>query len=379
MGLFDRKKTDEKEKEQPEKKVGFFDRFRRVEKPPEVEETPPEEPPKENVGVFDRVKEVQKTPQEKEEPKEKARFFDRLKKAVRSTKENFVGQLEYLIQGKKEISPELLDELEGLLIEADIGVAAATETLGKVREQVNRKLVNDADELKNLIKKELLAVLNESSLHAQETQIPPYSVKPWITMIVGVNGTGKTTTIGKLSHCLNEQGKRTLICASDTFRAAAVEQISIWAERSGTEIIKAQRGSDPAAVLFDSISAAKSRNADVLIVDTAGRLHTKTNLMQELDKMRRIAGREVPRAPHEVLLVLDATTGQNGLVQAREFLKSAGVTGLVVAKLDGTAKGGVVIAIAKELKLPIKYVGVGEGMDDLMEFSPEAFIDSLFT
>jgi fused signal recognition particle receptor len=335
------------------------------------------------MGLFDKNKPLSLFGGKKtEEPTpeagvEKTRLFDRLKKAVKSTKENLVTKIEDVVKGKKEISPELLDELEALLIGADIGVQATTEVLEKVRAQLDRKLLKDAEELRNAIKKELLAILNRCSQSAASDVVTP-QVKPWVTMIVGVNGTGKTTTIGKLAHYMNNAGKKTLVCASDTFRAAAVEQLNIWAERSGTDIIKAQRGSDPAAVLFDSIRAAKARDVDVLIVDTAGRLHTKVNLMQELEKMRRIAGREVPGAPHEVLLVLDATTGQNGLVQAREFLKASGVTALVVTKLDGTAKGGVVIAIARELQLPIKYIGIGEQMDDLMEFSAEAFIDSLF-
>ncbi|MBI1745542.1 MAG: signal recognition particle-docking protein FtsY [Acidobacteria bacterium] len=305
------------------------------------------------------------------------KFFDRLKRAVQKTKANLVARIEDVVRGKKAISPEILDELEGCLLQADVGVEATTEVLQKVRAQVSRQLLNDTDELKNQIKQELLAILRA----CPPTGATPFDAgcpKPWVTMVVGVNGTGKTTTIGKLAHYVSTKGKRALICASDTYRAAAVEQLAIWADRSKTEMVKAQRGSDPAALLFDAVSAAQARHLDVIIVDTAGRLHTKVNLMQELEKMRRVAARAAPGAPHEVLLILDATTGQNGLIQAREFLKASGVTGLVVTKLDGTAKGGVVIAIARELKLPIRFIGVGEGIEDLLEFNAEDYINSLF-
>jgi fused signal recognition particle receptor len=237
--------------------------------------------------------------------------------------------------------------------------------------------------LKRLIKSELTEILNAAERNrpqgtvASETEISP-DIRPYILMIVGVNGVGKTTTIGKLAHRIKSEGNEVLICAADTFRAAANDQLAIWAERSGVPLIQQKPGTDPSAVLFDSIRAAKARNADVLIIDTAGRLHTKTNLMQELEKMRRVAGREVDGAPHEVLLIMDAVTGQNGLEQARQFTKAVPVTGLVLTKLDGTAKGGIVIAIAKELGIPIRYVGVGEQMNDLIEFSAEAYVNGLF-
>lgn len=314
---------------------------------------------------------------DEDEKTAKRSFFDRLKKAVQSSKENLVSRIEDVVKGRKELSPALLDDLEGSLLQADIGVAATEEVLEQVRAQVARHQINNVDELKTRIKQELLVILNACP-HGGAGPLAPGAPKPWVTMVVGVNGTGKTTTIGKLAHFLNSKGKRGLICASDTFRAAAVEQLAVWAERSRTEMVKAQRGSDPAAVLFDAVRAAQARNLDVIIVDTAGRLHNKAHLMQELEKMRRVVAREAPGAPHEVLLVLDATTGQNGLAQAREFLKSSGVTGLVVTKLDGTAKGGVVVAIARELKLPIRYIGIGESIEDLLEFSAEDYINSLF-
>ncbi|HWP42123.1 MAG TPA: signal recognition particle-docking protein FtsY [Blastocatellia bacterium] len=310
-------------------------------------------------------------------------LLDRFKTAIASTRENISERIESVIGGRREIDARVLDELEEALIGADIGVQTALEIIDKARQQVNRKQLNDVDELKRLIKAELKAILDSAERNrkrgtvASETEIPP-DITPYMIMIVGVNGVGKTTTIGKLAHRIKSEGNEVLVCAADTFRAAANDQLAIWAERSGVPLIQQKPGTDPSAVLFDSIGAARSRKADVLIVDTAGRLHTKMNLMQELEKMRRVAGREIPQAPHEVLLVIDAVTGQNGLEQARQFTKSVPVTGLVLTKLDGTAKGGIVIAIAKELGIPIRYIGIGEKMTDLVEFSPEAYINGLF-
>ncbi|HEX5731776.1 MAG TPA: signal recognition particle-docking protein FtsY [Blastocatellia bacterium] len=310
-------------------------------------------------------------------------FIDKFKQAVASTRENLAERIETVVGGRREIDAQVLDELEEALIGADIGVQTSLEIIEKARQQVARKQLNDVDELKRLIKSELLAILDAAERNrkrgtvASETEVP-LDIKPYIIMIVGVNGVGKTTTIGKLSHRIKSEGNEVLICAADTFRAAANDQLAIWAERSGVPLVQQKPGTDPSAVLFDSISSARSRNADVLIIDTAGRLHTKLNLMQELEKMRRVAGREVERAPHEVLLIIDAVTGQNGLEQARQFTRAVPVTGLVLTKLDGTAKGGIVIAIAKELGIPIRYVGVGEKMNDLIEFSPEAYINGLF-
>jgi len=301
-------------------------------------------------------------------------FFSKLKAAVASTKSNLVGRIEEVVKGKKEIDAALLDDLESILIGADLGVGTTTEVLEKIRSQVSRKQVDDASQVKFLIKAELGHILDSAQANVATANVPGTQV----IMVVGVNGVGKTTTIGKLANYYRQASKNVLICAADTFRAAAIEQLEVWGQRAGVEIIRQKSGADPSAVVFDALAASKSRAIDILIVDTAGRLHTKNNLMSELEKMKRIAGREIPGAPHEVLLVIDATTGQNGLVQAREFTRSVGVTGIVLTKLDGTAKGGVVVAIAKELKTPILYVGVGEAVDDLLQFSPDEYLNSLF-
>jgi len=301
-------------------------------------------------------------------------FLNKLKAAVASTRSNLVAKIEDVVKGKKEIDATLLDDLEAILIGADIGVETSTEVLENIRAQVNRKQIDDASQLRSLIKAELNQILDSTQRKISDREITGTQV----TMVIGVNGVGKTTTIGKLANYYRQDDRKVLVCAADTFRAAAVEQLEVWGQRAGVEIIRQKSGADPTAVLFDAIAASKSRGIDILIVDTAGRLHTKNNLMNELEKMKRIAGREIPGAPHEVLLVIDATTGQNGLVQAREFTRSVGVTGIVLTKLDGTAKGGVVVAIAKELKIPIQYVGVGEKMDDLIQFNPEQYLNSLF-
>lgn len=307
-------------------------------------------------------------------PKPEKTVTDKIKEAVTSTKENLTERIQDLVQGKKEIDADMLDELEAIMIGADIGVATTSEILKSIRDQISRKTLLDAGELRNAIKEELRKILRVN--YTPPTEIPEGN--PFVILMVGVNGVGKTTTIGKLANRFIKDGKKVMLAAADTFRAAAVEQLEVWATRAGAPLIKQKAGADPSAVLFDALKSAKARKIDYVIADTAGRLHTKHNLMAELEKMTRIAKREVPGAPHEVLLVLDATTGQNGLTQAREFTKSAGVTGLVLTKLDGTAKGGVVTAIAKELKIPIRFVGVGEKIDDLIEFSADDFVDSLF-
>jgi fused signal recognition particle receptor len=308
----------------------------------------------------------------KEEPKPSV--FEKIKAAVRRTQENLNEGMATLVEGKKAIDPEMLEELEGVMVSADVGIVTTTEVLDAIREQVSRKTLEDPLQLRNAVKAELRKILRVNTTPVKQVA----EGEPFVILMVGVNGVGKTTTIGKLAHRFKSEGKKVMLCAADTFRAAASEQLEIWAKRSDVPIVKQQTGADPSAVVFDALQSAKSKKIDYVIVDTAGRLHNKSNLMTELEKMTRIAKREIPGAPHEVLLVMDATTGQNGLTQAQEFTRSAAVTGIVLTKLDGTAKGGVVTAIARELKIPIRFVGVGEKVDDLIEFSPDDFVESLF-
>jgi len=306
-------------------------------------------------------------------------FSARFRRAVTATRESLSEKIDSVFAGAKQIDALLLDELEEALIAADIGVPTTMHVLETLRRGISRKEINDIDALKQAIKTQLLSILHASEANGVATEAGvPEDVAPYVMMIVGVNGVGKTTTIGKLAQRIKAEGNDVLICAADTFRAAASDQLAIWAQRTGVPLIQQKQGTDPAAVLFDSVKAAKARGTDVLIVDTAGRLHNKANLMAELEKMKRVAGREVQGAPHETLLVVDAVTGQNGLEQARQFLKVAGVTGIVLTKLDGTAKGGIAVAIAKELGLPIRYAGIGEKVDDLVVFDPEQYVNSLF-
>lgn len=308
------------------------------------------------------------------EEEKKPSFLERMKEAVSRTRENLADRIDEVVAFNREIDRNTLDDLEATLIGADLGTTTTREVLDGLREKADRKQIRDVSELKRLLKEQLLAILNT----ANAAPVQKVDGTPEVILVVGVNGTGKTTTIGKLSQVFRGQGKNVLLCAADTFRAAAIEQLEVWGHRTGTEVIKTKAGGDPAAVLFDALQAAVARNTDYVIVDTAGRLHTKTNLMAELEKMRRTAQRIVPGAPHETLLVMDATTGQNGLQQARQFTGAAGVTGIVLTKLDGTAKGGVVVAISRELGLPVRYVGVGEKATDLLPFDPKEFVDSLF-
>ena len=301
-------------------------------------------------------------------------FFERMKQAVTRTRESLSERIDDIASFNKEIDRNTLDDLEATLLAADLGTATTREVLANLREKADRRQIGDVNELKRLLKQELLTILDRAALQP----VKAVDGEPEVILVVGVNGTGKTTTIGKLAQAYRSEGKTVLLAAADTFRAAAIEQLEIWGQRTGTEIIKTKPGGDPAAVLYDALQAAKARNTDYVIVDTAGRLHTKYNLMAELQKMCRIAGREIPNAPHEVLLVIDATTGQNGLAQARQFIDRGGATGIILTKLDGTAKGGVVIAIARELGLPIQFVGVGEKVDDLLPFDPRVFVESLF-
>ncbi len=304
----------------------------------------------------------------------------RFTKAVEKTRNSINNRLDTIFEGRKKIDDVLLDELEEMLISTDIGVSTTMQVLDAVRRGVSRQEINDINALKAVMKAELLDILQHSGRGGvtDETAVDS-SIKPYVLMVVGVNGVGKTTTIGKLAQRIKGEGNDVLICAADTFRAAASDQLEIWAGRAGVPVIQQKQGTDPAAVLFDALQSAKSRNSDVLIVDTAGRLHNKANLMAELEKMKRVAGREVPDAPHETLLVIDAVTGQNGLEQARQFTKIANVTGIVLTKLDGTAKGGIAVAISKELGLPIRYVGIGEQVDDLLVFDADTYINGLFT
>ena len=305
---------------------------------------------------------------------QKPSFIERMKEAVSRTRENLAERIEDVVSIGKEIDRSTLDDLEATLIGADLGTTTTYEVLEKLRDKADRKQIKDVNELKRLLKEELLAILTSTS----SQPVTKVDGMPEVIIVVGVNGTGKTTTIGKLAHVFRAQGKTVLLCAADTFRAAAIEQLEIWGQRTGTEVIKTKAGGDPSAVLFDALQAATARKTDYVIVDTAGRLHTKQNLMLELEKMKRTAQRIVPGAPHETLLVMDATTGQNGLQQARQFMQSSGVTGIVLTKLDGTAKGGVVVAISRELGLPVRYVGVGEKALDLLPFDAKEFVESLF-
>ena len=300
-------------------------------------------------------------------------FLDKLRSGLRRTTEQFKGQFDRLAsesrrdeKGPAPVSIDTVEALEEILLEADVGVAATMQLLDAVRDQ------EGTADLRSVVKAELLGLLEAVPTVARA------GGPPRVVLIVGVNGTGKTTTVGRLAHLYTQAGQRPLICAADTFRAAAVEQLEVWADRVQADFIKARPGADPAAVVFDAISAGTARGSDVVLVDTAGRLHTRTNLMGELEKIRRVAGRAVEGGPHETLLVLDATVGQNGLVQARAFLEPAQVTGIVLTKLDGTAKGGMAVAIAKELAVPIQYVGVGEQLDDLLAFSPTEYVNALF-
>jgi fused signal recognition particle receptor len=301
-------------------------------------------------------------------------FFDKLREGLSRTTQQIVSRFEEIVQTAdtpeqrtRPVDVDTIEALEELLISADVGIAASERIIAAVRDRRRH-----GESLRDLVKQEITRIFDEVGAASADGHATH------VTLIVGVNGTGKTTTVGKLANLLKSGGKTPLICAADTFRAAAVEQLEIWARRAGVDIVRAKEGSDPAAVVFDAIQSGKARGRDPILVDTAGRLHTRVNLMNELEKIRRVAGRAAEGAPHDVLLVLDATVGQNGLAQAREFMTAAGVNGIVLTKLDGTAKGGIAVAIANDLKLPIRYVGVGEGIDDLIPFSPADYVDALF-
>ncbi len=301
--------------------------------------------------------------------------FEKLKESLSKTHQGFVEKIDQLLSGKKSIDQDLLDELEGLLFSADLGVKTSSQLIEGVQRGLKRGELQEPERVKDFIRQEIFRILQ---MGEKPLSIDFSQTKPFLFMVVGVNGVGKTTTIAKIAHQYSSQGKKVLIGAADTFRAAAVEQLEVWATRVKADLIKHSKGSDPSAVAFDSVHAAKARNVDLVFIDTAGRLHTKVNLMEELKKIKRIIAREYPGAPHEILLVLDATTGQNAISQAKLFHEAIGVTGIALAKLDGTAKGGIIIGITDELKLPIRYIGVGEGMDDLREFNASEFVQALF-
>jgi len=302
----------------------------------------------------------------------KSGFFGRMKQAVQRTRESLSTKIENLVALTRTVDESTLEALESVLISSDLGVETTSKIIEALRDRARHQAIEGGDELRDLLKAQIRAILEAPAQPIATPDAPPL-----VTFLVGVNGTGKTTSAGKLAAWYRARNLSVLLCAADTFRAAAIEQLEVWATRSGVELIKTRQGGDPSAVLYDAASAAKSRQIDHLIVDTAGRLHTKSGLMDELDKMRRTAAKLIPGAPHEVLLVMDATTGQNGLTQARQFTQAAGVTGIILTKLDGTAKGGIAVAIAQELNLPVRFAGVGEQMADLLEFSPAEFVDSL--
>jgi len=303
----------------------------------------------------------------------RAGFLARLRQGLAKTRQGLAQKVDRVLFGKKEIDAETLDELEEALVTADLGVATVMRLVDEIREKVSRKELVRPEALREHLKAAIREILV-----AEEARPAPEGVRPWVIMVVGVNGVGKTTTIGKIGARFRREGKRVILAAGDTFRAAAIEQLEIWGDRIGAQVVRHQQGSDPAAVAFDAVEAGKARNVDVVIVDTAGRLHTKRNLMEELKKVRRVIGKALPGAPHEVLLVLDATTGQNAVSQARLFHEAVGVDAIALTKLDGTARGGVIVAICDELKIPIRYIGIGERVEDLRPFDAQGFVDALF-
>jgi fused signal recognition particle receptor len=338
--------------------------------PEEVEQEEPEALVVESVEVEEQL------PGETEEfPGEKSKkgIFERFKLGLSKTRQNIGGKIDTLIKSTRKLDEDFYEELEEILIQADVGMDTSLALVDKIRTMVKKQKINDPLQVTGLLQDAIAEVMG-----SEQVPLNISTDKPTIILVVGVNGAGKTTTIAKLAYKFKQEKKKVILAAGDTFRAAAIDQLQIWADRTGVELIKHQEGSDPGAVVFDAISAARARKADVLIIDTAGRLQNKTNLMKEISKIRKVIEKEMPSAPHEVLLVLDATTGQNAISQARIFSEATGVSGIVLTKLDGTAKGGIVIAVARELGIPVKLVGIGEGMEDLREFSPDVFARALF-
>lgn len=323
----------------------------------------------------ERSEELEKEVEEViEEREEKPSLFEKLKRGLTKTRDDFSNKIDGIIKSYQKIDEELFEDLEEVLVTADVGINTTMELIDNLRERVREEKVTDPEEVKGLLKDEIKKTMEASTID-NKLNIEP---SPAVMLVVGVNGVGKTTTIGKMANSFREEGKKVLIAAGDTFRAAAIEQLEEWSNRSGVEFISHSEGADPAAVIFDGIQAAKARNTDILICDTAGRLHNKSNLMQELNKIFRVVEKEYGDATKEVLLVLDATTGQNAINQAKVFKEVANITGIALTKLDGTAKGGVIIALHSELNIPVKLVGVGEGIDDLQEFIVEDFVDAIF-
>jgi fused signal recognition particle receptor len=310
-------------------------------------------------------------PTEQEKPK--SNFFERLKQGLSKTSDALVGGIDRLLLGRKEIDADTLEELEEILISADIGVATTVDLVRGLEQKLKRDELKDGDALRRALKADLLARISPYAI-----PLHPVGQTPFVILVIGVNGVGKTTTIGKLASRYALDGKRVLIAAADTFRAAAADQLAVWADRAGVDIVRHKDGADPSAVVYDGCKAALARKSDIMIVDTAGRLHTKVNLMEELKKIHRIISREIPGAPHETLLVLDAGTGQNAVSQAKIFKESSAVSGIALTKLDGTAKGGVVVAVCSELQLPLRFIGIGESIEDLRDFEPKQFVDALF-
>ncbi|RMH73612.1 MAG: signal recognition particle-docking protein FtsY [Gemmatimonadetes bacterium] len=299
--------------------------------------------------------------------------FEKLKAGLSKTRKNFLGKLGDLIRGHTTIDDDLMEEIEELLISADVGVHATMTIIDRLQNRIKIDKIKDPSLVEGLLKAEIAALMGEGSY-----ELDLSAVKPYVIMVVGVNGVGKTTTIGKIAARLKQEGKHVILAAGDTFRAAAIDQLEIWADRAGAQIVRSQPEADPAAVAFDAVDAALARNADVVLIDTAGRLHTKVNLMKELEKIKRVVQKRLPAAPHEILLVLDATTGQNAIQQAKLFNQVVDISGLVLTKLDGTAKGGIVIAIKDELNIPVKLIGVGEQVEDIQDFDPHDFVEALF-
>jgi fused signal recognition particle receptor len=350
--------------------IGWF-RRKREEEPPSGDGAGPHEEP----ATEPALEKVEAEAPTEAQPEEKRGFgfFRQMRERLEKTRKLLVGGIDTLVRGKKEITPEVLDDLEEVLISADLGVDTTQKLIKAMEEKLHRRELADADKLRFHLKEEMRRLLT-----VQAPVLEVRSEKPFVIMAIGVNGVGKTTTLAKIAHQYQGAGLRVMLVAGDTFRAAAVEQLATWAERVGAELVKQRTGADPAAVVFDAVAAAQARGADVVLIDTAGRLHTKVNLMEELKKVKRVIERRLPGAPHEVLLVLDATTGQNAVAQTRLFHQELGVTGLVLTKLDGTAKGGIVVGICQEFQIPIRFIGLGEGLDDLREFDADQFVEALF-